>query len=73
MEKIKRCFTKIISLPLNQLGKEEGNFTSERNNFKGGGICVDLLGDEILRISKDYEQVVVTAYLIIASVFGKEN
>ena len=28
-EKSKRCFTKIMSLPLNQEGEEEGNFTSE--------------------------------------------
>ena len=34
-EKIKQCFIKIMSLPSNQVGKEEGNFTSERNNFKG--------------------------------------
>ena len=39
----KRCFTKIMSLPLNQVGEAEINFISERNNFKGGEICGDLL------------------------------
>ena len=38
-EKSKRCFTKIMSLPLNQVGEEEGSFTSERNNYKGGERC----------------------------------
>ena len=30
-EQIKRCFIKMMSLPLNKTGKEEGNFTSEIN------------------------------------------
>ena len=30
-EKSKRCFTKIMSMPLNQESEEEGNFTSEIN------------------------------------------
>ena len=33
--KSKRCSTKITSLPLNQVVKEEGNSTSEINNCKG--------------------------------------
>ena len=48
----KRGFTKIMFLPLNQVGEEEGNFTSEINNFKGGEICFDLLKDELLRRNK---------------------
>ena len=63
----------MISLPLNQVGEEEGNFTSERNNCKVGGICVNLLEDDILGHSKDAEQVFITEYLLVASVFGEEN
>ena len=69
----KRYFTKIMSLPLNQLGEEEGNFTSERNNWKGGERCGELLTEKLLRLSKDDKKVLITAYIIIASVFGKEN
>ena len=42
-EKSKRYFTKIMSMPLNKVGKEGGNFTSERKNFKGGERCGDIL------------------------------
>ena len=62
-----------MSLPLNQVGEEKGNFTSERNNCKVGGICVNLLEDDILGHSKDAEQVFITEYLLVASVFGEEN
>ena len=72
-EKIKQCFIKIMSLPSNQVGKEEGNFTSERNNFKGGGRCCELLEDDILRRSKADEQVVITESLLVASLSGEEN
>ena len=34
-------------LPLNQVVKGEGNFTSNRNNFKGGGRCGDLIEEEL--------------------------
>ena len=34
-----RCFTKIMSLPLNQVGEEEGNFFSDVNNCKVSDIC----------------------------------
>ena len=50
--KSKRSFTKIISLPLNKLGEEEVNFTSERNICKGGDKYDDLLEQELLRRSK---------------------
>ena len=46
-EKSKRCFIKLMSLPLNNPGKEEGNFTSEINIYKGGGRCGDILEEEI--------------------------
>ena len=49
---MKRCFTKIMSLPLNQLGEEELNVTSERNNCKGFDRCGDLLEENLLRNSK---------------------
>ena len=49
-----------MSLPLNQEGKKEGNFTSEINNFKGGERCVDLLEEEIIHRSKSAEKVVIT-------------
>ena len=42
-EKSKRCFTKMMSLPLNKVGEEEGNFTSDRNNWKGGERCGALI------------------------------
>ena len=54
-EKNKRCFTKSMSPPLNQAGKEEGKFTSEINIYKGGGRCCDIIEDEILSHSKDSE------------------
>ena len=50
--KIKRYFTKIMSLPLNQVGEEEGNFTCDINNYKGVNKCDELLEEEILRCSK---------------------
>ena len=50
--KSKRCFTKIIPLPFNQVGEEEGGFISERNNFKGIDRCGDLLEEEILSRGK---------------------
>ena len=62
-----------MSLPLDKVGEEEGNLASDRNNFKGGERCGDVLGEEILRCSKFDEQVVITAYLLVASLFGKEN
>ena len=62
-----------MSLPLNKVGKEEGNFTSERNNCKGGERCGGLLEEELLSISKDSEYVVIAEYLLVASVFGTEN
>ena len=55
-----------MSLPLNQVGKEEGNFTSEINNFKGGERCGDLLEEGLLSFSKSVEQVVITASLLVA-------
>ena len=48
-QKSKRCFTKRMSLPLNEVGEEEGNFTSEINNCKGGERCGDILEGELLR------------------------
>ena len=42
-EKSKWCFTTNISLPLNQVIEEEGNFPSERNICKGGDKYDDLL------------------------------
>ena len=60
-----------MSLPLNKVGEEEGNFTSEINNCKGDEICGDLLEEELLRRSKDVEQVVITSSLLVASVFGE--
>ena len=41
-----------MSLPLNKVDEEEGIFTPERNNCKGGEIYGDLLDEEILRYSK---------------------
>ena len=58
---------------MNKLDEEEGNFTSERNICKGGERCGYLLEYELLSCSKAYEQVVITAYLLVASVFGKKN
>ena len=58
---------------MNQVGEEEGNFTSERNNCKGGEIYGNLLEDELLHQSKDSEQVFITASLLVVSVFGWEN
>ena len=58
---------------MNQVGEEERNFTSERNNYKGGDIYGDILEEEISRRSKAAEQVVITESLIVASVFGKEK
>ena len=49
MQKNNWCFTKIMSLTLNKVGEEEGNFTSEINNCKGDEICGDLLEEELLR------------------------
>ena len=69
-EKCKQCFTKIMSLPLNQVGEEEVKFTSERNNCKGGERCGDLLEEVLLCLIKDPEQVVITESLLVASVFG---
>ena len=62
-----------MSLPLNKVGKEEGNFTSEKNYCKDGNRYVDLLEQEILRHSKASEQVFITEYMKVASVFVKEN
>ena len=62
-----------MSLPLNQLGKEELNFTSERNTFKVGTRCGDLLEEELLRCSKASEQVVLTSSFLVALVFYEEN
>ena len=45
--KSKRWFTKIVPLPLDQVGEKEGNYTSERNNFNGGEICGDLVEEEL--------------------------
>ena len=73
MQKNKRYFSKIMSLPLNQVDEVERNFNSDRNNYKGVERCGDLLGEEILSLSKAAEQVVITAYLLVASVFGDEN
>ena len=61
-----------MSLPLNQVGKEEVNFTSERNNCKGGSRCGELLEEELFCCSKSSEHVVITEYLLVASVFDKE-
>ena len=44
-----------MALPLNQTGKEEVNFTSEINIYKGGERCCDILEDEILSHSKAAE------------------
>ena len=49
-----------MSLPLNQVDNKEGNFTSEKNIFKGGERCVDLLEEEIIHRSKSAEKVVIT-------------
>ena len=62
-----------MSLPLNKLVQEEGNFTSERNNCKGGERCGDLLEEELLRRSKAAKNVVIKAYLLVASVLGEEK
>ena len=48
-----------MSLLLNKVGEEEGNFTSEVNNYKGGEICGDLLEEEILCCIKASEQVII--------------
>ena len=69
----KRCFTTIMSQLLNQVGEEEVYYTSKRNNFKGGEIFGDLLEEDILLLSKDAEQVVVTASLLVALVFGDKK
>ena len=61
----KRCFTKIMSLPLNQVGEEEGDFTSDINHCKGGERCDDLLEEGILLQNKASEQVVIKAYLLV--------
>ena len=62
-----------MSLHLNQVGEEEGYFTSERYNCKGGERCVKLLEEYILRHSKAAEQVVITEYMIFDSFFGEEK
>ena len=62
-----------MSLPLNEVGEEEGKFTSERNNCKGGENCGYLLEYEILLHIKPSEQVVLTSSLLFASVVDKEN
>ena len=62
-----------MPLPLNQVGEEEGDFTSERNNQKRSDICGELHEHKILILSKDAEQVVITASLIVALVFGDGN
>ena len=71
--KSKRCFTKIMSLPLNQVGEGEGNSTSERNNWKWCEIYGDLLEEYLFHHSKSDEQVVIKEYMIVFSVFGEEN
>ena len=60
-----------MSLPMNQVGEEKGNFTSERNNCKGGERFGEILEKEILHCSNNAEKVVITAYLLFASVFSK--
>ena len=72
-EESKRCFTKTVSLPLNQVGKEEGKFASEINSCKGSERCGDLLEEELVRRSKSDEKVFITESLLVASVFGGEN
>ena len=62
-----------MSLPLNQVGEEEGKFASEINNYKGFQRCGDLLEYNILRCSKAAKHVVFTSYMIVSSVFGEEN
>ena len=44
-----------MSLPLNQVGEEEGNFDSERNNFKGGDKCIEFLEEGVLRHIRSVE------------------
>ena len=58
-----------MSPNFNEIGKEEGNVTSERNNSKGEDRCDDILEEELLRRSK----AVITASLIVDSLFGEEN
>ena len=53
-----------MPLTSNRVGEEEGNFTSERNNFKGCERCDELLEEELLRQIKAIEQVFITAYFI---------
>ena len=48
-------------------------FTSIINNFKGGGRCGELLEEEILSRNKYAEYLVITASLIVASVFYEGN
>ena len=72
-EKIKQCFTKIMSLPSNKLGEAEGIFISDWNNCNGGERCGDLQEEEILGHNKASEQVFITEYMKVASVFVKEN
>ena len=55
------------------MGKEEENFTSKINNCKGGGRCADLFEEEILRLSKASEHIVITASLLVALVFVEEK
>ena len=62
-----------MSLLLNQVGDEERKFTSERNDYKGGEICGDLLEEEILHQSKSAEKVLITESMIVALLFGEEN
>ena len=69
--KSKRCFTKIMSLTLNKVGEKEGNFTPERNNFRGGERCCDLYEEELSRCSKASEHVVITQSLLVDSVFNR--
>ena len=62
-----------MSLSLNQVGEKEGNFTSERNNSKGGERCGDILEDELLCCSKASEHMATTSSILVDSVFCGEN
>ena len=44
-----------MSLPLNQVGEEEGNFFSDVNNCKVSDICGNIFEEDILRCSKAAE------------------
>ena len=73
VEKSKRRFKKIMSLPLIQAGKEEGNFTSEINIYNRVDTCGEILEEDILSHSKASEEVFITEYLLVASVFEEKK